>query len=35
LGPTPLSENDRNTLTWAAYGQRYSAELARSFAFQF
>ena len=35
LRPAPLSDNDRNTLTWAAYGQRYSAELARSFAFQF
>jgi glycosyltransferase involved in cell wall biosynthesis len=30
----PLSENDRNTLTWAAYGQRYNAELIRNFASQ-
>jgi glycosyltransferase involved in cell wall biosynthesis len=30
----PLSENDRNTLSWAAYGQRYNAELLRSFASQ-
>jgi hypothetical protein len=30
----PLSENDRNTLTWTACGQRYNAELIRSFASQ-
>jgi glycosyltransferase involved in cell wall biosynthesis len=29
-----LSENDRKTLTWAAYGQRYNAELMRSFPSQ-
>jgi glycosyltransferase involved in cell wall biosynthesis len=28
----PLSENDRNTLTWGAYGRRYNAELMRTFA---
>ena len=30
----PLSENDRNTMSWGAYGQRYNKELIRSFASQ-
>jgi starch synthase len=34
LRPAPLSENDRNILSWAAYGQRFHAELMRSFASQ-
>jgi starch synthase len=28
----PLTENDRDTLSWAAHGQRYNAELMRSFS---